>query len=151
MSLEHCGGVFSGQVYCGLPLTWQEMKPELLQKHYVLRNGVLVNFQFSRSLVLLIFNIFIPLLFLLVYREFSNYYFITCIRKPARVFAKTVNDWRSLSVFAEISILDVCGVLNTPLRWCIGCNLDGVFLIKFLTLNILLLYLCIGNFFTSIL
>ena len=40
-------------------------------------------------------------------------------------------------------------VLNTPLRWCILCNLKGVFLIKSLTfqLSILLLfYLCIGNF-----
>ena len=63
MSLEHCGSVFSGQVYCGLPLTLQEMKPEWLQKHYALRNDMLVCFQLSRSLELLIFNIFIPLLF----------------------------------------------------------------------------------------
>ena len=24
MSLEHCSGVFSGQVYCGLLRTWQQ-------------------------------------------------------------------------------------------------------------------------------
>ena len=56
MSLEHCSGVFSDQVYCGLPLTLQEMRPGLFQKHYVLCDGVLVCIQFSRSLVLLIFN-----------------------------------------------------------------------------------------------
>ena len=36
MSLEHCSGVFSGQVYCGLHGTWQEMRPGLFQKHYAL-------------------------------------------------------------------------------------------------------------------
>ena len=82
MSLEHCSGVFSGQFYCGLPLTWQEMRPGLFRKHC---DGVLVCIQFSRSLVLLIFNFFSPLLFKFVYREFSNYYFITCIRDLARL------------------------------------------------------------------
>ena len=47
--------------------------------------SAVVCFQFSRILVLLIFNFFSPLLFKLVYREFSNYYFITCIRNPARL------------------------------------------------------------------
>ena len=42
MSLEHCNGVFSGQVYCGLPETWQEMRSGLLQRHYALCDGVLV-------------------------------------------------------------------------------------------------------------
>ena len=37
------------------------------------------------------------------------------------------------------------GVFNRPLRWCIWCNLDGVFLIKFSTFSILLFYLHIGN------
>ena len=58
MSLEHCSGVFSDQVYCGLPRIWQEMGHRLLQKHYALCNNVLVCFQLSRSLVLLIFNVF---------------------------------------------------------------------------------------------
>ena len=85
MSFEHCNSVFSGQIYCGLPQTWQEMRLRLFQKHYALCDGVLVCIQFSRSLVLLIFNSFSPLLFKLVYREFSNYYFITCIRNPVRL------------------------------------------------------------------
>ena len=85
MSLEHCNGVFSGQVYCGLPLTWQEMRPGLFERHYALCDGVLVYNQFSWSLVLLIFNFFSPLLLKLVYREFFNYYFITCIGNPARL------------------------------------------------------------------
>ena len=64
---------------------------------YALCDGVFVCIQFSRSLVLLIFNFFSPLLFKLVYMEFCNYYFITCIRKPAKLlrwsfFAKAVND-----------------------------------------------------------
>ena len=63
MSLEHYSGVFSGQIYCGLPSTWQEMRSGLFQKHYALCDGVLVCIQFSRSLVLLIFNFFSPLLF----------------------------------------------------------------------------------------
>ena len=62
------------QVYCGL-----------LQRHYALCDGVLVYIQLSWSLVLLIFNFFSPLLFKLVYREFLNYYFITCIGNPARL------------------------------------------------------------------
>ena len=32
MSLEHCNSVFSGQVYCGFPWTWQKMRPGLSQK-----------------------------------------------------------------------------------------------------------------------
>ena len=58
MFLENCGGIFSGRVYFGLPWAWQEMKSGLFQKHYVLRNGVLVCFQLSRSLILLIFIFF---------------------------------------------------------------------------------------------
>ena len=48
MSLEHCSGVFSGQVYCGLPSTWQEMRPGLFQKHYALCDGVYSIFKESR-------------------------------------------------------------------------------------------------------
>ena len=44
MSLEHCDSDFCGQVYCGLPLTWQEMRPGLFQKYYALCDGVLVCF-----------------------------------------------------------------------------------------------------------
>ena len=54
MSLEHCNGVFSGQVYCELHGTWQEMGPVLFQRHYALCDGVLVYIQISWSLVLLI-------------------------------------------------------------------------------------------------
>ena len=43
------------------------------------------------------------------------------------------------------------GVIIGIYCWCILCNLDGVFLIKFLTFSILLFYLYIGNFFASIL
>ena len=58
MSLEHFNSVFSGQVYCGLPRTRQEMSHGLLQRHYALCDGVLVYTQFSWSLVLLVFNFF---------------------------------------------------------------------------------------------
>ena len=47
MSLEYCGGVFSGQVYCWWPLTWQEIRPELFQKYYALCDGVLGVFKFQ--------------------------------------------------------------------------------------------------------
>ena len=63
----------------------KKMRPGLFQKHYALCNGVLVCISFSRSLVLLIFNFFSRLLFYLVYWEFSNYHFITCIKSPARL------------------------------------------------------------------
>ena len=43
------------------------------------------------------------------------------------------------------------GFFNRPLRWCIWCNLDGVFLIKFSTFSILLFYLYKGNFYALIL
>ena len=49
MSLEHCSGVFSGHVYCGLPWTWEEMRAGLLQKHHALCYGVLMCIFFSRS------------------------------------------------------------------------------------------------------
>ena len=62
-----------------------KMRPGLFQKHYALCDGVLVCISFSRSLVLLIFNFFSRLLFQLVYREFSNYHFITCIKNPTRL------------------------------------------------------------------
>ena len=45
MSYIHCGGVFSGQVYSVWPLTWQEMRPGLLQKHYAVCDGMLTCFQ----------------------------------------------------------------------------------------------------------
>ena len=50
-----------------------------------LRWCVLVYIQFSWSLVLLIFIFFSPLLFKLIYREFFNYYFMTCIGNPAKL------------------------------------------------------------------
>ena len=132
------------------------MKPGLFQKHYALCDGVLVCIQFSRSLVLLIFNFFSPFLFKLVYREFSNYYFITCIRNPARLlrwsFLQKQLTTECILLFLQKFMSEMCdGILNTPLRWCISCNLDGAFLIKFLTFSNLLFYLYIGNFFASIL
>ena len=44
-------------------------------------------------------------------QEFSNYYFIAFIRTPVRLlrwnfFAKIVNDWKPLAIFAEICFLD---------------------------------------------
>ena len=89
MSLEHFNSVFSGQVYCGLPSTWQEMGPGLFQRHYALCDGVLVSIQFLWSLVLLIFNFFSPLSFKLVCKEFFNYYFITCIWNPTRLLRRS--------------------------------------------------------------
>ena len=44
---------------------------------------VLLTFYFLH--VLLIFNFFSRLLYLLVYRKFSNYHFISCIKAPARL------------------------------------------------------------------
>ena len=58
-----CGGVFSAGVYSGWSWTWQEMRPELFQKHCAVCDDVLVCFQLSRSLALLIFTFFNPLLF----------------------------------------------------------------------------------------
>ena len=63
MSLEHCSGVFSGQVYCGFLEPANKMRPGLFQKNYALCDGVLVCISFSRSVVLLIFNFFSRLLF----------------------------------------------------------------------------------------
>ena len=56
----HCGAVFFGQVYSERPWTWQEMRPVFLKKLCSLWwcDGVLVRFQHSRSLALLIFNFF---------------------------------------------------------------------------------------------
>ena len=124
----------------------------MFQKHYALCNGVLVCISFSKSLVLLIFNFFSPLLFQLVYREFSNYHFITCIKKRARLpgwsFLQKQLTTDCHLLFEQKSLSQmVDGVFNTPLRWCIRCNLDGVFLIKFSRFSILLFYLYIGNFF----
>ena len=41
MSLEHCGGVFSGQLYCWWPELGKKMSSGLFQKHYALCDGVL--------------------------------------------------------------------------------------------------------------
>ena len=62
-------------------------------------------FQLSKSLALLIFN-FIALFLKPVYREFSNYYLITCITNPARLlrwtfFAKTGNELEAVAIFSE--------------------------------------------------
>ena len=111
---------------------------------------------FSKSLALLMFNFFSRLLFQLEYRKFSNYHFITCIKNPTRLLG-----WSFLQkqltkecplLFLWISPSQMFDrVFNRPLRWCIWCNLDGVFLIKFSTFSILFFYLYIGNFFAFIL
>ena len=85
MSLEHCGWCLFWPSLLLLALTWQEMRSELFQKHYAFCDGVLECFQLSKILVSLIFNFFSQLLFKLVYREFANYYFITCIKNPVRL------------------------------------------------------------------
>ena len=102
----------------------KKIRPGLLQKHCALCDGVLVCILFSRSLVLLIFNFFSRLLFQLVYREFSNYHFITYIKNPARLLG-----WSFLQkqlttecplLFLQISPSQIFdGVFNRPLRWCI--------------------------------
>ena len=81
---------------------FKEMGPGLFQRHYALCDGVLVYIQFSWSLLVLIFNFFSPLLFKLVYREFFNYSFITCIGNPARLLG-----WSFLQkqLTAECSLL----------------------------------------------
>ena len=128
------------------------MRPGLFQKHYALCDGVLVCISFSRSLVLLIFNFFSRLLFQLVYREFSNYHFITCIKNPARLLGWSFLQ-KQLKIECPLLFLQKSPswmfdeVFNMPLRWCIRCNLDGVFLIKFSTFSFLLFYLYIGNLF----
>ena len=62
MSLQYCGSVFSGQVYCGLIELGKNIRPGLFQKH-ALCDCVLVCISFSRNLALLNFNFFSPLLF----------------------------------------------------------------------------------------
>ena len=121
-----------------------------------LGDDVLVCFQLSGSLLLLLFNYFSPLLFQLIYREFSDYYFITCITNPIKlliwIFWQKQLTTEGHQSFVRISSSQVFDrVLNTPLRWCMWCNLEGIFLIKFLSFNIILFYLCIGNFFASVL
>ena len=131
MSLEHCGGVFSGQVYCRLPCTWQEMRPGLFQKNYALCDGVLKSFQLSRSLVLLIFDFLAFFCFNLYIgnflttilshvlgtrRDFWDGYQLKDI--DGYQYQLTVINWRSLAVFAEISILDVWR--GSLIRLCVG-------------------------------
>ena len=115
--------------------------------------GVILNF---RSLVLLIFNFLSPLFFNLYIRNF-----LTTIQQ---LVLRTRSDFRD-EFFLQKQLMTegprLClqtspsqtfdRVLNMLLRRCIACNLDGVFLIKFLTFNILLFYLYIGNFVVSIL
>ena len=74
----------------------------VVSEAFALCDGVLVYIQFSWSLVLLIFNYFRPLLFKLVYREFFNYYFVTCIVNLARLLG-----WRFLQkqLTTECSLL----------------------------------------------
>ena len=128
------------------------MRPGLFQKHYTLCDGVLVCILFSRSLVLLVFNFFSPLLFQLVYREFSNCHFITCIKNPARLLGWSFLQ-KQLKIECPLLFLQKSPsqmfdeVFNTPLRWCIRCNLDGVFSMIFSTFRILLFYLYVGNLF----
>ena len=112
------------------------MRPGLFQKHYALCDDVLVCILFSRSLVLLVFNLFSPLLFQLVYREFSNCHFITCIKNPARLLGWSFLQ-KQLKIECPLLFLQKSPsqmfdeVFNAPLRWCIRCNLDGVFLLNF--------------------
>ena len=102
----------------------KKMRPGLFQKHYALCDGVLVCISFSRSLVLLIFNFFSRLLFQLVYREFSNYHFITCTNNPARLLGWSFSQKQLTTecplLFSRISPLQMFdGVFNRPLHWCI--------------------------------
>ena len=88
-----------------------------------LGDDVLVCFQLSGSLLLLLFNYFSPLLFQLIYREFSDYYFITCITNPIKlliwIFWQKQLTTEGHQSFVRISSSQVFDrVLNTPLRWC---------------------------------
>ena len=88
-----------------------------------LGDDVLVCFQLSGSLLLLLFNYFSPLLFQLIYREFSDYYFITCITNPIKlliwIFWQKQLTTEGHQSFLRISSSQVFDrVLNTPLRWC---------------------------------
>ena len=148
MSLEHCSGVFFE--------LGKKMRPDLFRKHYALCNGVFACISFSGSLLLLTFNFFSRLFFQLVYREFSNYQFITCIRTPARFlgwsFLRKQLTTEFPLLFLRISpSYMLYRVFNRLLRWCIWCNLDGMFLIRFSTFSIPFSYLNIGNFFAFIL
>ena len=89
----------------------KKMRPGLFQKHYALCNGVLVCISFSRSHVLLILNFFSRLFFSL-YREFSNYHFITYLKNPTRLLEwvflqKQLTTECPFLFFADISVLDV--------------------------------------------
>ena len=88
-----------------------------------LGDDVLVCFQLSGSLLLLLFNYFSPLLFQLIYREFSDYYFMTCITNPIKlliwIFWQKQLTTEGHQSFVRISSSQVFDrVLNTPLRWC---------------------------------
>ena len=88
-----------------------------------LGDDVLVCFQLSGSLLLLLFNYFSPLLFQLIYREFSDYYFITCITNQIKlliwIFWQKQLATEGHQSFVRISSSQVFDrVLNTPLRWC---------------------------------
>ena len=102
----------------------KKMRPGFFQKHYALCDGWLVCMSFSKSLVLLIFNFLSPLLFQLVYREFSNYHFITCIKNPARLLGWSFSQ-KQLTTECPLLFLRISpsqmfdGVFNRPLRWCI--------------------------------
>ena len=102
----------------------KKMRSGLFQKHYVLCDGVLVCILFSRSLVLLIFNFFSRLLFQLVYKEFSNHHFITCIKNPARLLGWSFSQ-KQLTTECPLLFLWISpsqmfeGIFNRFLRWCI--------------------------------
>ena len=69
-------GFFSGQIYCWWPWNCQEVS---------LCDGVLECFQLLKNFVSLTFNFFNLLLSYPVYREFSNYHLITCIKNSIRL------------------------------------------------------------------
>ena len=89
---------------------------------------------FSQRLILIYLYLFLSLSLSL---SLSIYIYIY-------IYSTTRHLWYSyISILTKLLRTD-----NRPLRWCIWCNLDGVFLIYFSTFRVLLFYLYIENFLT---
>ena len=67
------------------------MRPGLLQEYYGLGNGVLKHFQLLRTVL--------KLILIMYYKPGQT--------SEIEFLAKIVNDWKFLSILAEISVLDI--------------------------------------------
>ena len=102
-------GVFSSQVCCCWPWTWQKMRPGLFQKHYAFCDGVLVCFQLSAILVSLIFNFFSHLLLYLkitspTKRWLFNMYHLRHRLRIILFHKKVMFHYRNIQVFVFLNI-----------------------------------------------